>query len=264
MRVLAPQAQGQYNLSIKQLFMQKLSFVTRYYFPVFLFVVLMGAIAGCNKKAESVTPALPGNEFLTTVQLQLVNTADPSDVQLASWTQMSPTSHTYQTDSAYFSKAVLNLKANATYSGKVIILDETQSPVDTVSVEILQRMNYHLFFFQPTPILSSNIVISTNSADIPVSDWNTNVTDTTYGGISVNEIQLASSAAGNPLNLAVTRTDQDSNNPPLPIGLSDNFVTGATSNGILRVVLRHQPNAKNGTYDPGSTDLDVTYAVFIK
>jgi hypothetical protein len=56
----------------------------------------------------------------------------------------------------------------------------------------------------------------------------------------------------------------DSNNPPLQIGLTDNFVTGAASNGILRVVLRHQPNAKNGTYPPGSTDLDVTYAVSIK
>jgi hypothetical protein len=62
----------------------------------------------------------------------------------------------------------------------------------------------------------------------------------------------------------VTSTDVDSNNPPLRIGLSDKFVTGAASNGILRVVLRHQPNAKNGTYDPGSTDLDVTYAVNIK
>jgi len=244
--------------------MQKLSFVTRYYFPLFLFVILLGAIAGCNKKASSVTPALPGNEFLTTVQLQLTNTADPGDVQLASWTQMSPTSHIYEPDSAYFSRAVLDLKANATYSGRVIILDETQTPVDTVSNEVLQRMNYHLFFFQPTPILTSSIVIATNSADIPVASWNTNVSDTTYGGISINEIQLPSAAAGNPLNLSVTRTDEDSNDPPLPIGLSDNFITGAASTGILRVVLRHQPNAKNGTYEPGSTDLDVTYAVSIK
>lgn len=243
--------------------MQKLSFVARYYFPLFLFVILMGAIAGCNKKAESVTPALPGNEFLTTVQLQLVNTTDPTDVQLASWTQMSPTSHTYQPDSSYFSRAVLNLKANTTYSGRVIILDETQTPVDTVSDEILQRMNYHLFFFQPTPILTSNIVIATNSTDIPVADWNTNVSDTTYGGISIDETQLSSSAAGSPLNLSITRTDMDGNNPPLPIGLSDNFVTGMASTGILRTVLRHQPNAKNGTYEPGSTDLDVTYAVSI-
>jgi hypothetical protein len=250
-------------LFIKHLFMQKLSFVARYYFPFFLFVVLVGAVAGCNKKAESVTPALPGNEFLTTVQLQLTNTADPTDVQLCSWTQFSPTSHTYQADSAYFSKAVLNLRANATYSGRVIILDETQTPVDTVSDEILQRMNYHLFFFQPTPILTSNIVISNTTTDIPVADWNTGLpaTDTTYGGISINETQVTSGAT---LNLSVTRTDMDSNNPPMQIGLADNFVTGAASNGILRVVLRHQPNAKNGTYPPGSTDLDVTYAVFIK
>lgn len=224
---------------------------------------MLGVLAGCNKKASTVTPALPGNEFLTTVQLALVNTADPTDVQLASWTQMSPTAHTYQPDSGYFSQAVLHLKANATYTGKVIILDETQHPVDTVSDEILQRMNYHLFFFQPTPILVSNIVISSSSTDIPVNDWNTSLSDTTYGGTPINEVQLASASAGSPLNLTVTRTDQDSNNPPLGIGLRDNFVTGAGSTGILRVVLRHQPNAKNGTYDPGSTDLDVTYAVSI-
>jgi hypothetical protein len=227
----------------------------------FVLLLLAAAVAGCNKKASTVTPALPGNEFLTTVQLRLVNAADASDVQLCSWTQMSPTSHSYQPDSAYFSRAVLNLKANATYTGQVIILDETQNPVDTVSTEILQRMNYHLFFFQPTPILTSNIVISNTSTDIPVNDWITGVPDTTYGGVSVNEVQVSS---GSVLNLSVTSTDVDSNNPPLRIGLSDKFVTGAASNGILRVVLRHQPNAKNGTYDPGSTDLDVTYAVNIK
>jgi hypothetical protein len=49
----------------------------------------------------------------------------------------------------------------------------------------------------------------------------------------------------------------------LQIGLTDNFVTGAASNGWLRVVLRHQPNVKNGTYDPGSTDFDVNYKVNI-
>ena len=242
-----------------------------YYFPVnfclmqrivFVLSLLLIIAAGCNKKASTVTPALPGNEFLTTVQLKLVNTADASDVQLASWTQMSPKTHTYQADSAYFSQAVLNLKANATYSGQVIILDETQSPAAVISDEIHDRANYHLFFFQPTPILTSNLVISNTSAAIPVSDWNTGVPDTTYSGISINEVQLAS--GGNPLNLTVTRTDLDTNNPPLQVGLTDNFVCGAASNGIVRVVLRHQPNAKNGTFGPGSTDLDVTYVVNIK
>ena len=231
--------------------------------PVYSVFLAAGILSACNKKASSVTPAPPGNEFLTTVQLRLVSSTDPTDIQLASWTQISPSNHAYQPDSAYFGKAVLNLKANTTYNGRVIILDETQTPVDTVSSEISDRENYHLFFFQPSPILASNIDVSNTTTDIPETDWLTNVPDTTYGGISADEISIPAGGPGSPLNLIVTRTDLDNNTPPLQIGLLDNFVTGAASNGILRVVLRHQPNAKNGTYDPGSTDLDVTYAVSI-
>ncbi len=221
------------------------------------------SLAGCSKSAETVTPALPGNEFLTTVQLQLTNTTDPTDVQLCSSTQMSPYTHTYQVDSIYNSAAFLRLKANATYTGRVIILDETQTPVDTVSTEILARENYHLFFFEPSPVLASNFLVSNTTTYIPQDDWLTGqpASDTTAFGISVNESTASSAATA--LNLVVNRTDMDNNNPPLQIGLQDNFVTGAASSGILRVVLRHQPNAKNGTYDPGSTDLDVTYAITI-
>ncbi len=217
---------------------------------------------GCNKNAETVTPALPGNEFLTTVELRLQNSTDPSDIQTAIVTQISPYTHTYQQDSTYTNLALLNLKANSTYHGQVIILDETQTPFDTVSTEILARENYHLFFFQPSPIAAGNVIISNTTTNIPMEDWNTNLSasDTTWGGISDDEL-LSPPAA--PLNLVVNRTDLDNNIPPLQIGLTDDFVTGAASTGILRVVLRHQPNAKNGTFAPGSTDLDVTYAVNI-
>ena len=226
-------------------------------------------LTGCNKNVQTVTPALPGNEFLTTVELQLVNTANPADVQLAKSTQISPSTGIYQADSVFSNLAFLNLKTNSTYTGRVIILDETQTPVDTVSTEILARENYHLFFFQPSPILSANVVISNTTTDIPTDYWNTtsniSASDTTAGGVSDNEILITSANANvQPLNLTVTRTDQDNNTPPLQIGLQDKFVTGAASTGILRVVLRHQPNAKNGTYPPGSTDLDITYAVNIK
>ena len=220
-------------------------------------------LSRCNKAAQTVTPHLPGNEFLTTVQLQLTNTSDPTDVQLCSSTQISPYSNTYQVDSIYTNLAFLRLKAGSQYNGRVIILDETKSPFDTVSTEILARENYHLFFFQPSPILASSVIISNTSTDIPQTDWITGqpASDTTAFGTSVNETLAASAATA--LNLTVTRTDMDSNTPPLQIGLQDNFVTGAASSGILRVVLRHKPNAKNGTYDPGSTDFDVTYAVSI-
>ncbi len=242
--------------------MQNLIFSRRNLFPgAFIILVLVGS--ACNKAAQTVTPSLPGNEFLTTVQLQLTNTADPTDVQLASSTQMSPYTNTYQVDSIYTNLAFMRLKANSTYSGRVLILDETKTPFDTVSTEILARENYHLFFFEPSPVLASAFVVSNTTPYIPQADWLTGqpANDTTAFGISVNESMTNSAASA--LNLVVTRTDMDANNPPLQIGLQDNFVTGAAGSGTLRTVLRHQPNAKDGTYPPGSTDFDVTYAVTI-
>ena len=242
--------------------MQNARFSRRILFPG-TFIILVLIVSACNKAAQTVTPALPGNEFLTTVELQLTNAADPTDVQLAISTQMSPYTHTYQVDSIYTNLAFMRLKANSTYNGRVIILDETQNPFDTVSNEILARENYHLFFFEPSPVLASNFVVSNTTTYIPQADWLTGqpASDTTAFGISVNESMT--NAADSALNLVVNRTDMDGNNPPLQIGLQDSFVTGAASSGTLRTVLRHQPNAKNGTYPPGSTDLDVTYAVTI-
>jgi hypothetical protein len=244
--------------------MQKTASISRKWFPVFVILGFILVAAGCNKKASSVTPSLPGNEFLTTVQLQLVNVNDPTDHPLPSWTQMSPYTHTYQVDSAYFNNAFINLKANSTYTCYLVILDSTKSPVDSVTPEIQQRENYHLIYYQPTPIDASNIVISNTSTDIPTTDWVTgDATDTTAGGVSVNELEIPPSSVS-PLNLVVTRTDLDDNNPPMQIGIHTQWVTGAASSGIIRVVQRHQPNAKNGTYAPGSTDFDITLAVNIQ
>jgi hypothetical protein len=95
--------------------MQKIISLYRKWFLGYILIGFVIISDGCNKKASSVTPSLPGNEFLTTVQLQLVNASDPSDVHLPSWSQMSPITHTYQTDSAYFNNAFMNLKANSTF-----------------------------------------------------------------------------------------------------------------------------------------------------
>ncbi|MEJ7665938.1 MAG: hypothetical protein WKG07_43680 [Hymenobacter sp.] len=62
----------------------------------------------------------------------------------------------------------------------------------------------------------------------------------------------------------MTPTDTDNNKTPLALGLADSFVTGAASTGYLRVVLRHQPNVKDGSYAPGSTDFDAGFNVTIK
>lgn len=69
---------------------------------------------------------------------------------------------------------------------------------------------------------------------------------------------------GGSANLTVQRTDLDTNVPALQVGLQDKFTTGAAGNGTLNVRLRHQPNAKNGDCDPGSSDADVDFTVNIQ
>ena len=65
-------------------------------------------------------------------------------------------------------------------------------------------------------------------------------------------------------NLTIVATDYDTNNPPLVLGLLADFTTTATiGTGRLEGVLKHQPNGKDGTFAPGSTDSDVFFTLTI-
>jgi hypothetical protein len=126
--------------------------------------------------------------------------------------------------SADFSKATLNLKANTTYSGVVSLYDKTKTPTLDATEEIKEKANEHLFVYTYTA---------------------------TTGAASA---------------LTVTITDKDTNPAPgpYPIGLTTTLTTGAAGTGKLKVVLRHQPNVKNGTPNPGSSDLDTDFPVVIQ
>jgi len=65
-------------------------------------------------------------------------------------------------------------------------------------------------------------------------------------------------------NLSVTVTDLDTNNPPLALGISSTISTQNVSSGFLQVILKHQPNVKDGTFAPGSTDADVKFQISIQ
>jgi hypothetical protein len=66
--------------------------------------------------------------------------------------------------------------------------------------------------------------------------------------------------------LSVTVTDRDTNPAPgpYPVGLAYELRTNAAGTGTLRVVLRHQPDTKNGTATPGTSDLDVQFPVTVR
>lgn len=108
----------------------------------------------------------------------------------------------------------IKLKPNTTYLASILLLDNTKSPVDTVSNEILEEDDEHLFCY-------------------------------TISGA----------------NCTVQRTDSDGS---YEVGLQTKWKTTSTSTGTAQVVLKHQPDVKNGSCAPGETDIDITYQLRIQ
>ncbi len=214
-----------------------------YIYVIWLSITTVIVMAACKRNQEdTIAPVVP-NEALTTVVLILQNRdpAFPSDRDTATWEQLlNPDGTSRPVDVA---KANIVLKANSIYTAKLTIYDKTQNPVFIVSDEIKLRQNYHSFFYQPLPTDQPLIIPSPAGYIYPAP--------------------IPTPVYGSPLQLSVNVTDYDTNTPALKLGLESTFTTGATSTGWVRIVLRHQPNSKDGTYAPGSTDLDVGYKVSV-
>ena len=202
-------------------------------------------LASCNKDEEVVAPSV-ANEAITTMTLTVTNAANPGDTQTATWEQLLDAQGAPVASGPNYSQANLTLKPNTTYNVAVGLLDKTQTPTFDVGTEIKERANIHSFFFQPLPTTQALVIPAPTGSD-------------TY------PLPIPTPLPTGPvLNLTVTRTDADTNTPALPVGLTDKFVTGAASTGYLRVVLRHQPNVKDGSFAPGSTDFDAGFNVKIQ
>lgn len=118
------------------------------------------------------------------------------------------------------------LKANTTYNLSTELFDERKNPADTITHEIEEEGDEHRLFH------------------LFFSKANANVQDS-----------LSTVAAVTPL-------DKDANN--LPVGLEVSVATKGAFTGYLRMVVRHQPGNKNGSYGPGSTDVLTEFPLEIK
>lgn len=118
------------------------------------------------------------------------------------------------------------LKANTTYHLTTELFDERKNPADTITHEVEEEGDEHRLFH------------------LFFSQANANVADS-----------LTTVATVTPL-------DKDANN--LPIGLEVNVATKGAFTGFLRMVVRHQPGNKNGSYGPGSTDAQTEFPLEIK
>ncbi len=62
-------------------------------------------------------------------------------------------------------------------------------------------------------------------------------------------------------DLSIQRTDSDGQ---FEIGLASEWTTGSASTGVLVLELRHQPGVKDGSCDPGDSDVEVDFNVIIQ
>ena len=142
-------------------------------------------------------------------------------------------------------------------------LTNASSATDIVTATV-ENLNTSAVFTNATLRLKPN---TTYNAKVLLFDkTKTPVTDVSAEIVKEVNEHLFIYTPASTLKLTVTITDKDTNPAPgpYPVGLSSTFVTGAASTGKLQVVLRHQPNAKNGTATPGTTDLDTNFDVIIQ
>ena len=190
------------------------------------FSILILFVSSCKKKEQAVSPPIPGNETLTTIGWRFQNAANAADTVWAFWQDLNVANPAIPPDTSH---AICNLKKSTTYYLTVHIYDSlaplTPGSIDLTNEIAVTRANYHMYFFFP----GGNLVSAT--------------------GVK---------------HVTITASDHDTNSPPLPIGMHDTFVTDtSTCNGWITGILRHQPNSKNGTFAPGSTDSQVTFSVNI-
>lgn len=176
--------------------------------PIFLLSAALMLMIACNKKND--TPPNPNEEeLITTVQLTFTDSAGVQPAVTAAYRDLDGDggNNPVQWDS-------IRLKANTTYNTSILLLDESKSPADTISQEVLAEAAEHLFCFTVTGA-----------------------------------------------NTTVKRTDSDGT---YEIGLQSKWTTGAISAGNVRVVLKHQPDVKNGSCDPGETDIDLNFVLQVQ
>lgn len=176
-------------------------------------ILIVATISACKKDPDPVVkppPLFNDSEIITTVKITLKDSAGISSDIVASFNDAdgpggnspSPTD-------------TIRLQSGKTYYGTLLLLNTTASPTDTISNEVYEERNDHIFFYKPD---------------------------------------------GAAVTIAVT--DFDDNN--LPLGLKSRWRTGQTGTGTVKIILKHQPDQKNGTEAPGETDIDVTFPVKIQ
>lgn len=135
------------------------------------------------------------------------------------------------------------IAANSTYFTTIYILDESKTPTDSTSLVIGgEESKEHMLFFNGNPAATGNNANTIINSQVPYT------------------------VKTNGSNVEIKYLDIDNGSPQRSVGLKTRWRANTSTTGTaypLTVVLRHQPEAKNGTYTPGETDVEITFKVMV-
>lgn len=199
---------------------------------LFVLLILNACKKDKNTPVPGVTlPPVPENteEIITTIKLHLTDSAS-NVISIFGFEDIDGDGGnagiylgTNQADS------VFTLAANKTYFMKIILLDKIKTPEDTISNEVKEEGEDHMFFFNQL-----------NPTGTPFT--------TTLSGSGIK----------------ITYLDVDDGTPVRGIGLNTRVRTYASTGNIknqFTITLRHQLGVKDGTFTPGETDVEIPFKV---
>lgn len=144
--------------------------------------------------------------------------------------------------------SLINILATRSYNTKVLFLDESKSPIDTISNAVAGEESYeHMVFYNGNPSMSG-----TNKGNTVIkSGYPLYTVELNQSKILLRYLDADNGAAKGKATLCVgLRTHLKAGNEAVQ-NFSFPFI----------ITLRHQPDAKDGSYAPGETDVEVPFKI---
>ncbi|MBX3163603.1 MAG: hypothetical protein KF900_03925 [Bacteroidetes bacterium] len=218
-----------------------------------LATLLAFTFSNCDKNKKKIEPEQPAppvqneQEVITTLRIYLWDSITNAEISGSPFSFKDPDGEGGQAGAFLNNGAdsVINLSANTTYKTRIVILDETKNPVDSISNEVEEESYEHMIFYNG------------NLDEASGNRGNTIL----HAGYPNYTVKLNGS------DIRIRYIDKDNGaehgKQTRNIGLETYLKTSNATSGKFPfiITLKHQPDEKDGTYSPGETDVMVEFKV---
>ena len=143
----------------------------------FISIAISAFIGSCKKDDDQIDvppPVVNEPEVITTLTIQFVDSSNSSNIVTATFRDPDGDGGL-----SYDIFDTIRLASNKTWYAEILLLNETVSPADTISNEVLEEANDHLICFTPSGTSANVIITDLDGNSLPIgllSKWKTTTT----------------------------------------------------------------------------------------